>query len=172
MTPGGRNAHLFKIGRSMAHKGSSPEAVRAALDAENAARCEPPLSAERVAYVSKRSFEAKHAKDWEDAERDTGKGEPGAQPNARPLVAVGGMFAMADAMPDLTYVREPLFIQGQLVTLTAHPGHGKSTFAMREAFDLLDSPHGARLFRFCRGHGGHEAARLRRGDPPRVFCGR
>ena len=42
IAPGNRHRHLFALGRSMARR-STPEAVRAALDSENQARCDPPV---------------------------------------------------------------------------------------------------------------------------------
>lgn len=64
--------------------------------------------------------------------------EPKAKTSSLPDVVIDGIFALADAMPELTYVRRPLFIQGQVITLTAHPGHGKSTVSLKEAFDLIE----------------------------------
>ena len=67
IVPGNRHPHLFAMGRSMANKGLSPEAVAAALAAENAARCDPPLAAADVDYLAGRAFTAKHAQGWQDA---------------------------------------------------------------------------------------------------------
>lgn len=39
---GERNSWLYRLGRSLKAKGLSPEAIRAALQAENRAKCEPP----------------------------------------------------------------------------------------------------------------------------------
>jgi hypothetical protein len=65
--PGNRHAHLFASGRSMARRGLSPEAVRAALAAENQARCNPPVAEADIDDLARRAFEAKHAQGWQDA---------------------------------------------------------------------------------------------------------
>ena len=44
-----------------------------------------------------------------------------------PRVVVGGCLDLANAMEDLQPVLGSLFYQGQVITITAHPGHGKST---------------------------------------------
>ena len=50
----------------MAKRGASPEAVRAALFAENAERCDPPVPDADVRYLAERAFTAKDAGDWRD----------------------------------------------------------------------------------------------------------
>lgn len=40
-----RNSTLYKLGRSMKARGNSPDAIAAALEAENCSRCQPPLEA-------------------------------------------------------------------------------------------------------------------------------
>lgn len=67
VAPGDRHAHLFRLGRSMARKGLSREAVGAALAAENEARCDPPLGVADVDYLTGRSFTARDAQGWQDA---------------------------------------------------------------------------------------------------------
>lgn len=62
---GERHGHLFALGRSMAHKGMSQEAVKAALSAENQAKCNPPVADADIGYLAGRSFEAKAAQGWE-----------------------------------------------------------------------------------------------------------
>ena len=64
---GDRHAHLFRMGRSMARKGLSREAVAAALAAENATRCDPPLPPADVEYLAGRAFTAKDSQGWQDA---------------------------------------------------------------------------------------------------------
>lgn len=76
--PGGRHSHLFASGRSMAKRGLSREAVRAALAAENQARCNPPVADADIADLARRAFEAKDAQGWQDGPpRDT-KGADGS----------------------------------------------------------------------------------------------
>jgi len=50
-----------------------------------------------------------------------------ASPTIDERVTVGGIFELADQMPDANFVIEPCFIRGQMTTLTARPGAGKST---------------------------------------------
>lgn len=51
-------------------------------------------------------------------------------------VQLGGFFELAMKMQDVAYVMKPILIQGQLILLTARPGHGKSTIAAAIAFAL------------------------------------
>jgi len=62
---GNRHDHLFASGRSMARRGLSREAVRAALAAENQARCDPPLPDADIDYLAGRAFTAKAAQGWQ-----------------------------------------------------------------------------------------------------------
>lgn len=64
---GGRNDHLFRLGRSMAKRGLSREAVAAALAAENLARCTPPVDDEEVEGLSKDVFSRKDAPTFRQA---------------------------------------------------------------------------------------------------------
>ena len=48
---GQRNDRLFRLGCALVHYHASPAAIRAALLAENAARCAPPLLEEEVARI-------------------------------------------------------------------------------------------------------------------------
>lgn len=49
---GMRNSTLFRLGCAMRHWGASPAAVRAALQADNAERCDPPLDEREVARIA------------------------------------------------------------------------------------------------------------------------
>jgi len=97
--PGNRHAHLFASGRSMARRGLSREAVRAALAAENQARCNPPLPEADIGYLAGRAFTAKDAQGWQadatesasaehqsDAE-NAAAGDSDGWPEPLPLVA-------------------------------------------------------------------------------------
>jgi hypothetical protein len=50
---GTRNTVLTSLGGSMRRRGMSPEAIRAALLADNRARCDPPLANEEVENIAK-----------------------------------------------------------------------------------------------------------------------
>jgi len=65
-----------------------------------------------------RQYEHASALDAADAERE------------RTGITVGGAITLALAMPDLEFIARPIIIKGQKGTLTAHPGHGKSTFGI------------------------------------------
>jgi uncharacterized protein DUF3987/DNA primase RepB-like protein len=87
---GHRHEHLFAAGRSLAKRGLAPEAVRAALVEENAARCEPPLSDIDVAYLAERAFTAKDALAWGPANAAAARAsaipvEPASWPEIQPL---------------------------------------------------------------------------------------
>lgn len=49
---GGRNAHLTSLAGTMQRRGMTPAAILAALQAENATRCNPPLANEEVARIA------------------------------------------------------------------------------------------------------------------------
>lgn len=58
-------------------------------------------------------------------------------------ITIGGILTMARAMPDPELVAEPFSVRGQLVTLTAKPNHGKSTFSLAHAVHhVLQMPFG------------------------------
>lgn len=58
-----------------------------------------------------------------DADRDSERAEDRR-------VIVGGALSLALAMDDLEFVASPILTKGQKGSLTAHPGHGKSTFGV------------------------------------------
>lgn len=62
---GGRNDHLFRLGRSLGKRGSTPDEVRASLVAENE-RCEPPLTDTELMTVIRNVLTNKDAPDWLD----------------------------------------------------------------------------------------------------------
>jgi hypothetical protein len=76
--PGNRHSHLFASGRSMAKRGLSREAVRAALAAENAARCNPPVADADIDDLARRAFAAKDAQGWRDGPPRDAKGADGS----------------------------------------------------------------------------------------------
>ena len=49
---GMRNSTLFRLGCAMRHWGASPEAILAALEVDNAQRCQPPLDAKEVQRIA------------------------------------------------------------------------------------------------------------------------
>lgn len=53
ITAGERNNSLFRLGAALRAKGLSVEAIEAALQAENATKCRPPLSADEVRSIAK-----------------------------------------------------------------------------------------------------------------------
>lgn len=52
---------------------------------------------------------------------------PPPAPSEPPRLIIGGGLELADTMPEADMVMAPCFARGQLATLTAHPGAGKST---------------------------------------------
>src|SRR5206468_1134686 len=51
-------------------------------------------------------------------------------------INIGGALTLAADMPDTSYVMSPILVDAQLITITAHNGHGKSTFIAAVAFSL------------------------------------
>lgn len=123
--PGGRHAHLFALGRSMAYRKASRDAVRSALAAENRDRCDPPLDDAEIDDLAGRAFNAKDSAAWaahRDAEaveraggdasatggtdahadtHDAPAGDSGAWPAPHPLSAkVEPEGYPLDALPD------------------------------------------------------------------------
>lgn len=76
VTEGGRHAHLVRTASRMNWAGLSPEALRAALQAENLASCDPPKTDAEVSAIAadiQRRYSGQHGRDQhstgEDAER-------------------------------------------------------------------------------------------------------
>lgn len=66
-----------------------------------------------------------------------------SEPSEHAGVTVGGALLRALEMPDLEYVCKPILTKGQLGTITAHPGHGKTTlFVGLCAAQALQRPFG------------------------------
>jgi hypothetical protein len=53
---------------------------------------------------------------------------------SEPPYRIGGILTLADAMPEPEIVVHPFGVRGQLVAITANPGHGKSTLCLTYAF--------------------------------------
>jgi hypothetical protein len=120
--PGDRHSHLFAMGRSMVRRGSASATVHAALAAENAARCDPPLPNADIEYLADRAFKAKHAEGWQEQARGnaTGAGAvrratanakppevlpPTPPPYSAPADDFASRLAALAAMPALEYDR-------------------------------------------------------------------
>ena len=88
--PGGRrNAELFSLARSLRAKGLTGAGILAALRAENAARCEPPLDDAEVSRIAASAATKAPGRSPEfEASRGTGSAPPPANgPAPRPVVA-------------------------------------------------------------------------------------
>lgn len=78
----------------------------------------------------------------EEAQRSTGD------------IRVGGALTLAASVPDPRYTMSPLFLRGKLGTMTAHPGHGKTTvmvgacvaLALDRAFGPLAPVEGGHVY--------------------------
>ncbi|MBI4522147.1 MAG: bifunctional DNA primase/polymerase [Gemmatimonadetes bacterium] len=67
--PGTRNASLFRVARSLRASGLSSEAIGAAVYAENAARCRPPLAALEVAGIVRNALRLPDSPEYAEAYR-------------------------------------------------------------------------------------------------------
>jgi hypothetical protein len=64
ISPGARNATLYRIGRALHARGVSPAATRAALRTENAERCTPPLPVAEVDAIAAHAIDQRDRSDF------------------------------------------------------------------------------------------------------------
>ena len=97
---GGRNAYVLCVRSKSRGQGFGTEAVRAALVAENVARCAPPLPDPEIEELARRAFDASHDPKWQQPapdKRPTVELRGGALPAVvaacvRALARGGGFF--------------------------------------------------------------------------------
>ncbi|MPZ47256.1 MAG: AAA family ATPase [Betaproteobacteria bacterium] len=124
---GGRNAALTSMAGSMRRRGMSPEAIEAALLAENSTRCEPPLVDDEVRSI------ARSVARYEPQTSRAGV-TPSSPPNDIAWPAPLDLTALARRTP-----MEPDFIladwlpAGYATLLAGHGGAGKSAIALHLA---------------------------------------
>ncbi len=118
ISEGGRNAHLTSLAGTMRRPGMSATAILAALRAENAARCNPPLAENEVARI------AQSVGRYEPAPSETAAHE---WPAALDLVAL----ATSDPQPPKA-IMEGLPC-GYCTETFAHGGTGKSQIELMRA---------------------------------------
>jgi len=68
---GERNQHLYRMGRALHARGASLAAIRAALRAENEARCAPPLPVDEVDTIAAHVVEQRDREDFTGATSST-----------------------------------------------------------------------------------------------------
>ncbi len=112
---GKRHAALLSLGGAMVSKGMSGEAVEAALLAENARRCDPPLSPEEVVKLAK------------DIANRYSPASPAAAAGILNFVEPGEWLDQPEE--PIRWLVEDLLAAGSLTMLSAPPKAGKSTFA-------------------------------------------
>jgi hypothetical protein len=92
---GGRNHTLYVLGRSLHARGLSPEAIHAALVAENAARCVPPLDVHELGIIIRQATQQPDRPDFTPP-APVPPGDPMAPIRALPNVAP--LSQVADAL--------------------------------------------------------------------------
>ncbi len=112
---GKRHAALLSLGGAMVSKGMSGEAVEAALLAENARRCDPPLSPEEVVKLAK------------DIANRYSPASPAAAAGILNFVEPGEWIDQPEE--PIRWRVEDIMAAGSLTMLSAPPKAGKSTFA-------------------------------------------
>lgn len=144
IAPGGRHAHLFALARSLAQRGTLAT-VRAALEAENTARCTPPLLAIDLDYLAGRAFTAKHSKDWprlaDDHEptraEEYDDGPPPIEEQSPPVPALAyinwSAFEARGTPPPRQWLVSEWIGEGHTTLLAGVGGIGKSVVAQQFA---------------------------------------
>jgi hypothetical protein len=79
---GGRNQTLYVLGRSLHAKGMSTQGIKAALEAENTARCVPPLEAHELAIIVRQATQQPDRPDFKP---------PEPEPPLEPLEPLGSL---------------------------------------------------------------------------------
>jgi Bifunctional DNA primase/polymerase, N-terminal/AAA domain/Primase C terminal 1 (PriCT-1) len=117
---GGRTKHLVSVAGTMHKRGMDPAAIEAALLAENAARCSPPLPENKVRAIA----------------RDVPARYPNAMPEEKPSMKPD-LVCLADveARP-VDWLWEPFIPLRMLSMISGDPGAGKSFVALAVAADL------------------------------------
>ena len=137
---GERNATLFRLGRSLALRGLSPDAIAAALSAENAARCTPPLPEAEVERIARSVSAQKHRREFklpdavtdDEAERwaawRRARRPIRCRPTPEPIAGRAARFVrLADVAPEtVRWLWSGYLPAGKLVLLIGDPGTGKS----------------------------------------------
>ncbi len=100
---GGRHLYLFRGARSLKARGFSPDATLAALRAENAERCQPPLPDAEVDRQVASAFAQADRSGFEPAPPVEPRPEGGRSDDRRPRLANPWLAAMS--VPD--FLREP-----------------------------------------------------------------
>ncbi len=127
---GERNGQLYRLGRALKLKGLSPEAITAALHAENRAKCDPPLDEAEVAQL------AHHAAS--QADRDAfqrSATDDSAAPDTARLGIGLGQF-LAQAFPPITEYVEGVMSDEGGGWIAGEEKLGKTFYALEEALCL------------------------------------
>ncbi len=121
---GQRNDTLYRVGRGLVAKGLSREAVKAALAAENRARCQPPLPDDEVEAIAEHVVTQPGRPGFAPA---SGEGANGADADGLGLVALGDLLSEPDEQH--TWVVHDRLPAGGFGLLAGKPKAGKSTLA-------------------------------------------
>ena len=136
---GGRNDMLYKMACSMQAKGMSDAAILAAVKAENAAKCSPPLGDFEIDKLVRSAL----TKEKGNAVKEPTTADPQAKANSKMDFAPQPLYSAKELMssedkPLKVYVgdeKTPLLSEGTVV-LAAPPKLGKSWFCLNLAIAL------------------------------------
>lgn len=119
---GGRTSHLVSLAGTMTRRGMTPAAIEAALLAENAAKCSPPLADAKVRNIA-HDISARYP-------------SPQSKPKVRPQLKPD-LVCLADveARP-VDWLWEPFIPTSMLSMISGDPGAGKSFVALSVAAEL------------------------------------
>lgn len=114
LSEGYRNKGLFNLACSLRHKGLSHEAIEAALQIENTARCDPPLTSNEVCLVA----------------RSAARYDPGKLPDGPTMpIVVRATDVIDKPAPKIPWAIEGILAEGDIAILSGAPGVGKSWLA-------------------------------------------
>lgn len=145
ITEGARNSTMASLAGSMRYRGMSQESITAALEAENLARCSPPLPTAEVARI------AASVCRYSPAEKTTTtKNESAAETETKKLSYV----QLSDVQPEeVSWLWKPYIPKGKITFIEGDPGIGKSWLSMAMAAGITtgaafpDAETGRAIFR-------------------------
>jgi hypothetical protein len=129
---GQRNDTLFRLGRSMRAKGLSQPAIVAAINAENAARCVPPVDRQELDRIIAQVFEQPDAGDFGPSQPHE-KAEDAAEAG---LLALNVEQLLQRATEPREYVIEPILREKDLAMIFSWRGVGKTLLALDLAYAI------------------------------------
>lgn len=131
---GQRNDTLARIAGAMRRKGCTPQAIEAALLAENARRCSPPLPESEVRGIAQSVSRYPSAPSASNAPRVE---EPSGPPSQRRIVLIAAdEFLKRTSRDERTWLVEGLLPASSQTIWQGRPKVGKSHSLLQLAFDM------------------------------------